>query len=197
MRDAQARHTWGRSSMHYCMESESPARRRRGGEGEKMSTLTHGYARRNSRSKAYTNYIGMISRCHGSKKSGGYKWYRAKGISVCPRWRKSFVNFLKDMGVAPPGHTLDRINVSGDYKPSNCRWATRSQQQRNKTNSVFVEYRGLRLSLADWADRLGIKRCTMRQRLANWPISRAVNEPRSERHHRNARAAVAALRGGG
>lgn len=56
-----------------------------------------------------------------------------KGIKVCNRWKKSFINFLKDMGNRPSSkHTIDRINPHGDYTPENCRWATLLQQSHNQ-----------------------------------------------------------------
>jgi hypothetical protein len=59
--------------------------------------------------------------------------YIANGITVCARWLESFENFLADMGERPsPDHSIDRIDVCGNYEAANCRWATRSEQQRNR-----------------------------------------------------------------
>jgi hypothetical protein len=73
----------------------------------------------------------MRTRCHNPK-NAAYRYYGGRGIKVCERWN-AFTNFLADMGAKPSAaHSLDRIENDGDYEPGNCKWATRSEQQRNK-----------------------------------------------------------------
>lgn len=83
----------------------------------------------------YRTWQGMLCRCYTKSNSGYYK-YGGKGIKVCARWRHTFVNFLKDMGKKPsPQHSIDRIDGARGYAPSNCRWATSSEQARNRVNT--------------------------------------------------------------
>jgi len=97
----------------------------------------------------------MKERCKPNTKHKAKKWYSEKGISVCERWINSFDNFYKDMGERPsPDHTLDRINPRLGYYPQNCQWIIKRDQQRNKTNTVWVEFRGRKISVAELCDNL-------------------------------------------
>lgn len=89
-------------------------------------TISHGH----SRTPLYRVWSSMKSRC-GNPASPAYKHYGGRGISVCDRWQK-YENFFADMGYPPPGLTLERIDVNGNYEPSNCKWATWAEQNRNK-----------------------------------------------------------------
>jgi hypothetical protein len=97
------------------------------------ATRKHGQA--NSRITGYANrtygiWQAMRGRCTNPNNS---RWeaYGGRGIKICKRW-DNYENFLLDMGEAPKNLTLERVNVNGDYKPSNCKWATWAEQAKNK-----------------------------------------------------------------
>lgn len=94
---------------------------------------THGGCRGKKLSRVYRTWASMISRCTNARHKS-YGSYGGRGIKVCDRWQgaNGFPNFFADMGEPLPDLSIDRIDNDGDYEPVNCRWATRSQQQRNK-----------------------------------------------------------------
>ena len=119
--------------------------------------------------KIYRIWQAMLARTRYGRKD-----YAGRGIVVCESWKK-FENFYADMGDAPDGLSLDRINNDGNYEPLNCRWATREQQNRNKRNNVFIEWNGKRQTVREWERELGMKPTTLRNRFRmGWPIERAM-----------------------
>lgn len=102
----------------------------------------------------------MIQRCH-KPNNPSYKRYGLKGIKVCKPWRDSFLNFLNDMGEKPKGTSIDRIDNNKGYYPENCRWATPSQQQNNKSNTRL--FRGK--PLAYWDGKFGVNLSTVKNRI--------------------------------
>lgn len=99
-------------------------------ENTSKANFKHGHTSKNS--PEYRSWRSMITRCEDPN-NNRFEKYGGRGIKVCERWRHSFENFLEDMGKRPGlSHSLDRIDVNGNYEPSNCRWADYSQQNINK-----------------------------------------------------------------
>jgi hypothetical protein len=119
-----------------------------------------------SSSREYKSWTQMKQRClnPGCER---FKNYGGRGIRVCERWLRDFQRFLKDMGPRPPDHSLHRIENDGDYTPENCKWATRKEQDRHRRSNRYVEFRGERLVMADWANRLGMSRGGLHSLLKN------------------------------
>jgi len=131
-------------------------------------------------SPAYKTWAGMIQRCT-NKNQRSYKDYGGRGITVCERWLK-FKNFYADMGERPSKeHSIDRIDVNGNYEPGNCRWATQAEQHANKTNNARWEFRGQVKCAFEWAAELGISIRTIRSRLRyGWTLEQALATPTSK-----------------
>lgn len=139
------------------------------------ANIKHGCARVKKATPEYKTWSLIIARCCHPGDSA-YRFYGAKGITICDRWRHSFTNFLEDMGTKPsPEHSIDRINVYGGYSPENCRWATRLEQMRNTRRTKWIEFQGQKKSLAEWCEILNLNYQLTYKRLVQkgWSIEQA------------------------
>lgn len=110
----------------------------------KKAVTTHG----KSRSRVYSIWQHMLTRCSDKSDGASRANYYEKGIRVCERW-KTFENFLEDMGEPRDDQSIDRIDPNKDYSPSNCRWATTKQQSSNKTTNKIVFINGEKMLLTE------------------------------------------------
>lgn len=124
----------------------------------------------------YKIWQGIKDRCTNPN-NPKYKNYGGRGIKVCDKWLESFENFYTDMKDRPsPRHTVDRIDVNGNYEPSNCRWATPKEQANNSRRNHTVTYKGASHTLAEWENIVNIKQSTIKQRLRRgWSVDKALN----------------------
>lgn len=154
----------------YCAEILSKRRK------------THGH----SGTKEYTAWRHILDRCL-NEKSKKYKDYGGRGITICQEWLNNFESFLSHIGYAPtPKHTVDRIDVNGNYEPGNVRWATMKQQANNKTNNRIVDLNDGAgpMTFNQQAERLNIPRDRVKMRLLyGWSIEEAFKgEKRINQH---------------
>lgn len=124
----------------------------------------------------YRCWTAMLRRCLDAKEFN-YKNYGGKGITVCPQWQESFIQFYDDVGPRPgPDYSLDRIDNNGNYEPGNVRWSTREQQMANFSRNHYIEYNGERKTLQEWADSIGVNRSQIYERIytLGWTVEKAL-----------------------
>lgn len=136
----------------------------------------------------YRNYHNMIRRCF-DKSDKYYKCYGGRGISVCEEWANKDNGFMAFYGwalkngykqeILPSGKnkwSVDRIDVNGDYEPSNCRWATDIQQANNRTNNLCLEHDGNRYTMAEFCRKFNLSYNTTLRRYHNgWNPQELIN----------------------
>lgn len=143
----------------------------------KKSSVTHG----SRYTVTYRTFSKMRERCNNPN-AINFADYGGRGVKVCERWN-NFENFLADMGERPsPKHSLDRIDVNGDYEPDNCRWATKYVQANNTRSNRFVTWKGETKTVSEWARELNMQSQTLARRLnAGWSVEDAFTQPLRKR----------------
>lgn len=139
-----------------------------------MNTPKHGHRSGGKQSKTYSAWADMRKRCL-NEKCHAYKDYGGRGIGVCSDWSR-FQVFLNDMGVAPEGLTLERIDVNKDYSRDNCEWATVKSQNNNKRTSILITDGIETCTLSQLCDKLDLKYSRIWQRLvkSKWTVAKAI-----------------------
>lgn len=125
------------------------------------------YKHGGAKTRLYYIWAGIKSRCY-NKNNLEYESYGGRGIKMCDEWKNSFANFRDwaykngfDDKLSSEECSIDRIDVNGNYEPSNCRWADRTTQANNKTNNVFITHDGETHTLSEWSQILGINYYTL------------------------------------
>lgn len=164
----------GGSGVYYKNNLDSGARRHCGCEANTKPGLTHGM--RNH--ALYSIWKSMISRCD-NEKNAEYKNYGGRGIKVCERWR-SIENFIQDMHPKPEGGSIDRIDVDGNYEPSNVKWSSQKEQRWNQRVPCKIFPNGM--TSEELAKAQGLKTSTIRMRIhRGWSDKEIINGNRVSR----------------
>lgn len=116
--------------------------------------------------RLYSIWHCMKVRCY-IKSCLSYHNYGGRGITICNEWKNDFMSFYN--WAINNGYndtlTIDRIDVNGNYEPSNCRWANKKEQDNNRRTSCFIEYNGIKKTVQQWAEEKGINNNTLRKRI--------------------------------
>jgi hypothetical protein len=138
----------------------------------------------------YASWDAMRDRCTNPKATG-YENYGGRGIALCERWR-DFRNFYADMGDRPPGTTIERIDNNGNYEPGNCRWATNTEQSRNRRSNRVVAAFGESKPVSAWIEdsRCAVSMNALIWRLEDgWETEVAITKPARPKLPNGVRAA--------
>jgi hypothetical protein len=132
-----------------------------------------------SKTRLYKKWTGIITRCYNPK-CKSYKNYGGRGITMCEEWRNSYEAF-RDWALAHgfrEGLQIDRIDTNGNYCPSNCRWITSKQNQRNRTNNRLLTAFGVTQPMSVWCEEFDINEGTLRKRMKlKWTMEDALTVP--------------------
>lgn len=143
-----SRLTGGRTRSCGCLVSEN--------------NITHGL----SKTPTYRSWKAMVHRVQDTGRHDS-QYYAGRGITVCARWLE-FESFLADMGERPEGMSIDRTDNDRGYEPGNCRWATKLEQMRNRSNTRTLEVDGRTKTIKEWAEATGISYFALYNRVKKW-----------------------------
>jgi len=132
--------------------------------------------------RMYNTWAQIKQRCTNPN-NPQYKYYGGRGVTMCERWMNSFADFYADVGARPEGMTLDRIDNNKGYELTNVRWATKSEQARNRRCVVEVEHNGKRMFLHEWADYLEVPHDILKKRWQLGERPPKLLEPLRSRKH--------------
>lgn len=143
-----------------------------------IRSTTHGHSVGGQVTATFRVWCEMIRRCT-NRRCKSYPNYGGRGITVCAEWLNDFAAFLEHIGQKPtPQYQIDRIDNNKGYEPGNVRWATRIQQMRNKRTNRFITHDGETMTVAAWAERTGMKSCTLTMRLnRGWSVADSLTRP--------------------
>lgn len=131
------------------------------------------------KSRLHTIWFGMKCRCY-TQSASNYNRYGGKGIVVCDEWKNDFLAFYNwaiNNGYSD-NLTIDRINYTGNYEPSNCRWIPAKEQAANRSNVQLIPFNGETHTIPEWSEITGINyKCLYARILAGWSIEDAFNKP--------------------
>lgn len=187
--------TGRKEDVRYGKKTSCGCRNREHAKELCQANTKHGQSRRmtnaglNPGSVEYDCWHGIIQRCENPRNIS-YPRYGGRGIKVCQRWRVSFEAFLADVGKRPSDrHSIDRIEVNGNYEPGNVRWAIKVTQERNKTTNHLVTWNGQTRPVSEWSEITGIPAQTLYKRLerglpAHDVLTMPVNQEMSRRSKR-------------
>lgn len=146
-------------------------------ERSKTASITHGEAK----TRLYKIWAGIKTRCYNQNQVYEYSKYGKRGIKMCEEWKNSyecfrdwaFTNGYKD------NLTIDRIDYTGNYEPSNCRWATMKQQSNNRSSNHRLTFCGITKTVSEWSDITGLPNSTILHRIERgWNVQDTLLTPR-------------------
>ncbi len=162
--------TTGASRSCGCLKRELLSQR---------GPTAHGEASPKTKTTEYRIWANIKDRCF-NQGNHAYPRYGGRGITMCERWRNSYVAFVQDVGRRPTlAHTLDRFpNNDGNYEPGNVRWATYTEQNNNRRDNRRITIGGETLTLPQWVRRSGVSESQARKRISRgWDEGLAVTAP--------------------